>query len=413
MTTVPGALWEGPLDVSSFAWDSVVDAADAAQDLAAARGSTSTFATTPDLVTSSFAAVEHLRINGHQPEAWAPLSGFFESADGWVRLHGNYPHHRSAIETTFGVTGRDDLADVLRRLPAAEVEDELTARGGIAVAARTEAEWREHPQAVATAQDPWTTTTMSGERPSLPPASMPMDGLRVLDLTRVIAGPTCSQLLACLGADVLRIDAPQLPELLEAYLSNGMGKRSAALDLHTDRGTLGALLSGADVVVLGYRPGALTPFGLDPDALAAEHPGLVVISLSAWGEHGPWAGRRGFDSIVQAATGIGWRCGTTEHPGALPVQALDHATGYRMAAAALRLLADHRGGVVRSSLTGAARELLSLPSTQRAPLAMTSATLRLPSPHGDLVVAPPPITMDGQTLERPIGAYGASPARWS
>lgn len=191
-----------------------------------------------------------------------------------------------------------------------------------------------------------------------------------------------------------------------------MGKRSAELDLGAHPETLADLLRGADVVVLGYRPGALSSFGLDPDALAAQRPDLVVVSLSAWGEHGPWAGRRGFDSIVQAATGIAWRCGTPDRPGALPVQALDHATGYRMAGAALRLLAGARGGVVRSSLAGAARELLSLPPTPRPLLPVHEATLRLPSPHGELVVTPPPVTMDGRTLERPIGGYGASSPRW-
>lgn len=412
--SLPGGLWDCPLDVSALAWESVRGAVEAAGQLAETRASNGDFATDPSLVTSSFAAIDHLRVDGREPRAWAPLSGFFEAEDGWVRLHGNYPHHASAISAAFGATGRDALAAALRLLPTDDIEEAVTARGGIATVVRDPATWQRHSHAAATATTPWIELTVTGDGRELPSATTPLDGIRVLDLTRVIAGPTCSQLLGCLGADVLRIDPPHRPELLDQHLSTGMGKRSAELDLRTDLPHLReALLPQADVVLLGYRPGALAPFGLDPQDLATDRPDLVIASLSAWGESGPWAHLAGFDSIVQAATGIAVRCGTADRPGALPVQALDHATGYRMAAAVMSTLAQRKGAVIRTSLLGAARELLDSPPADRPLVRTTNRTVRLPSPHGELVAVPPPITLAGRTLERPVGGYGAAAPMWT
>lgn len=123
--------------------------------------------------------------------------------------------------------------------------------------------------------------------------------MRVLDLTRVIAGPVATRTLALLGADVLRVDCPRLPESADAHADTGMGKCSTLLDLSAagDRRTFADLLGSADVVILGYRPGALEALGLD--TLLARRPGLVVAQLCAWGWSGPWAVRRGFDSLAQ------------------------------------------------------------------------------------------------------------------
>ncbi|MCZ9339719.1 CoA transferase, partial [Streptomyces sp. TRM76130] len=181
-------------------------------------------------------------------------------------------------------------------------------------------------------------------------AALSCAGLRVLDLTRVLAGPVATRTLALLGADVLRIDAPHLPESQDAHNDTGLGKRSATLDLGDAAGRriFEGLLHGADVVVTGYRPGALDRFGLSPEALAGRRPGLVIGQLSAWGHDGPWHGRRGFDSLVQAATGIAELEGSPDSPGALPAQALDHGTGYLLAAGVLRALTEqHRAGGTR------------------------------------------------------------------
>jgi crotonobetainyl-CoA:carnitine CoA-transferase CaiB-like acyl-CoA transferase len=387
----------------------------AAADLAVRRGCHSSLATTPELIAAAYAAVDHLRIDGRPAQAWAPMSGFVEAADGWVRLHGNYPHHAAAITAALGASTRAELSDAVRVLPAHQVEDRVGAAGGIATVVRSEREWAAHPHGAATAQDPWHTVEPGSARAALPPSGEPLAGVRVLDLTRVIAGPTCSQLLGCLGADVLRIDPPQRPELLDQYLSNGMGKRSAEADLATHLNEVRTeLLPRADVVLLGYRPGALARFGLDPESLRADHPGLVVASLSAWGEHGSWGGRAGFDSIVQAASGIATVCaGDDERPGALPVQALDHSTGYVLAAEVMSLLSRGLGGTVRGSLLGAARVLLTeYRSANADPVDLDVPTLEVDTPHGRLLTVPPPVTVGGRTISRPIGAYGAAPLRW-
>lgn len=342
--------------------------------------------TTPELVAASFAAIERLRIDGRAARQWAPLtergtevssraavnatttSGFAQARDGWVRLHANYPHHAAALTATLGVSSRPELDATVAALPAAEIEDRVSAAGGIAVAVRTRAEWARHPHGASVVGAPWVEVEAGASRPALPEPrerAGPLDGVRVLDLTRVIAGPTCSQLLACLGADGLRIDPPHRPELSDQYLSNAMGKRSVALDLRRSGARLDALLASAHVVLLGYRPGALARVGLDPVALRERHPDLVVAALSAWGEAGPWGRRPGFDSIVQAACGIADACGEDGRPGALPVQALDHASGYAMAARVITLLARGRGGLVRVSLLGAARTLLDLDAPRR------------------------------------------------
>jgi crotonobetainyl-CoA:carnitine CoA-transferase CaiB-like acyl-CoA transferase len=451
--------WACPLDVETFAEDAVGRVRDAAAQLARARGLDLRIETDPALTAASFAAIEHLRIDGRAPSAWAELSGFARAADGWVRLHGNYPHHAAALQELYGIRDRDELDRALAVRPAAEIEQEVAAAGGIAVAVRTEEEWRAHPQQLATAEEPWTTVLDRGARSALPapggPGSAgaastgsppPLHGVRVLDLTRVIAGPTASQLLACLGADVLRIDPPHRPELLDQHLSTGMGKRSAVLDLRRPDHAARAreLAATADVILDGYRPGALARHGLGTEDLETLAPQAVIVSLSAWGERGPWGRRPGFDSIVQAATGIAVRCGSAEKPGALPVQALDHATGHRVAAHVLEALAADRAVTVRASLLGAARTLLAAapPASEEVvapamevegtPGDVGSPTTEVDVPPLDVVepvvprvcvvargaeqmleAVPPPLLLDGRTIEQDVPEYGAAEPVWS
>lgn len=423
----------GQLDVGGLAADAVELARAAVERVARARGSEVEVATSAPLIVGAFDSIGHLRIDGRPAEGWAPLSGFVEAADGWVRLHGNFPHHAQAIRTCLQVDGAEDLARAVARLPAAEVEERVTAEGGIATVVRTPEQWQAHPHHLATAQEPWYRTVEGENRRALgaigalsrgsgASAGRPLAGVKVLDLTRVIAGPVCSELLACLGADVLRIDPPHRPELLDHYLGHGMGKRSTELDLAAHQDLLHeSLLPEADVVLLGYRPGSLAKLGLDPEALAERHPHLVVGSLSAWGEHGPWGQRAGFDSIVQAATGIATVYGSPDgRPGALPVQALDHSSGFVLAAGVLDLLAAARAGRVHVSLLGAARELLdrgvqepSSASGGAPPGAVTeTTTVDLDTQHGPVRTVPVPITCDGRVLTGPISGYAAADARW-
>ena len=436
MVDGPRRWWGGPLDTEHLARTEVRRVRDAAAELAAARGLDIRIDTTDALTAASFAAHEHLRIDGRAPRAWGEFSGFVAGRDGWVRLHGNYPHHAAIIREVLGIDDRAGLEREVGRREVAEVETRIAAAGGIAVAVRAEHEWQGHPHHLATAGDPWSSVDDRRDRPELSslhepiaapagaverrPATLPLTGVRVLDLTRVIAGPTCTQLLACLGADVLRIDPPHRPEILAQHLSTGMGKRSALLDLRRDADRLRELAAEADVILDGYRPGALDAHGLGTEDLERTAPQAVLVSLSAWGEHGPWGGRAGFDSIVQAATGIAVRCGTDGRPGALPVQALDHASGHRMAGHILDGLVRGRATTIRVNLLGAARTLLAEPSpdARAAPPAVGREALEVPrvsvmSADGPLEAVPPPLRIEGRTLERPVGGYGAATVGWT
>lgn len=451
MHTSPIPAWTGPLDVPAFAMDAVRRAASAAGGVARARGLDVPVETTPSLVAGSFAAIDNLRIDGRPVEAWGELSGFFAADDGWVRLHGNYPHHQAAIRRALGAEDRDGAAAAIRRLPAVDAAERILAEGGIATPVRTAENWAAHPQARAMHDVPWHRIAPGEEREAPPvgrmirpvgcAAPLPLEGVRVLDLTRVVAGPMATQLLGCLGADVLRIDPPQRPELRDAYLASGMGKRSVELDLSASREVLESLLRSADVVVLGYRPGSLARFGLAPDDLRERFDHLVIGALSAWGEVGPWGECAGFDSIVQAATGIADAYGSgggdggsdpvhgvplDRKPGALPVQALDHATGNVLAAGILDLLADGRGGVVHASLLGAARELMERRTTPDDPHqpgpADTDptdpdpteplATLEQATPYGRIRTVPAPLRLDGIPLTGAITQYAAAAPAW-
>lgn len=433
----PHRWWAGPYDVEHLAATAVSRVGAAVAELAASRGMDIVVDSTPGLVAASFAAYENLRLDGRTPETWADLSGFVAARDGWVRLHGNYPHHAAVIRDVLRIDDRPGLERAVARRDVADIEESISAAGGIAVAVRTREEWEAHPHARATDAVPWSEVRERGDRPDLGRqggrrasgssevggpdgaagsgrgARALLDGVRVLDLTRVIAGPTCSQLLACLGADVLRVDPPHRPEILAQYLSTGMGKRSAEIDLEHDADRVCALAAGADVVLDGCRPGALERFGLGVGDLEVIAPRAVIVSLSAWGETGPWGARAGFDSIVQAATGIAAACGTPERPGALPVQALDHASGHLMATHVIDSLTRSRADTVRISLLGAARALLDAPApSDESPAVLDVPRVRIPSAHGLLDAVPPPLRIDGATLERPVGRYGAAPGAW-
>ncbi|MDT0274439.1 CoA transferase [Blastococcus goldschmidtiae] len=327
---------------------------------------------------------------------FAPLSRFWRTADGWLRLHGNYPHHRAAAASVLGSEEVGAVAAAARGWAAEELESAVVAAGGAAAAVRTPEEWAGSPQGRAAAGLPLLTLRRVAECAPRRPA---LRGLRVLDLTRVIAGPVATRVLASHGADVLRVDGPRHPDLRDGLVDTGVGKRHVVLDLADaqDRARVEELLAAADVVVQGYRPGALEAFGMDPPALGRRHPHLVVVRLSAWGLGGPWADRRGFDSLVQAATGIATLCGTAKEPGALPAQALDHATGYLAAATVLAALVRQReeggGWYGELSLAQTAQALLAAPRDPSAPAPAPDPApylQRLDSTDGPVEVVAPP-----------------------
>ncbi|MBM7504519.1 CoA transferase [Agromyces aurantiacus] len=360
------------LDVPALAVASVAAASLAAWAPQASAGS---IRLDGDRIAAAFQSERVMRFDGVAPDVWAPLSGFRRARDGWVRTHGNYPHHAAALRRVLGLSATE-VADpafvdaAVAQWSADELAHEVTAAGGMCIAVAPE-----DPEADRRLADgPLVEVSRLGDgagrrrtRASRPVSALPLAGVRVLDLTRVIAGPVATRSLALLGADVLRVDPPSPPEIAWQHLDTGPGKRSALLDLRAadDAARFNALLGSADVVVLGYRPGALARLGLDPRELAAQHPGLVVAQLSAWGFGPEVADGGGFDSLVQAASGIAMVEGGPDAPGALPAQALDHATGYLLTAAVAALLArrEVEGGswLARMSLRRTAAELLTMP----------------------------------------------------
>jgi crotonobetainyl-CoA:carnitine CoA-transferase CaiB-like acyl-CoA transferase len=400
-------------------------------------------------VAASFRGDQLLWRDGVKFPSFAPLSGFFRTNDGWVRTHANYDHHRGRLTGALGLDASADraaLATRLEQLGSTEAEELIRANRGIAVAVRTPDEWRAHPQSAAVAELPLVAVERLGaadvrERGNsrvrgfgltAPVDGLrPAAGLRVLDLTRVIAGPVATRTLALLGADVLRIDPPHMPEIAAQHLDSGMGKRSALLDLRDQkqRAIFERLLDAAEVVVTGYRPHALDAFGLDAATLAARRPGLVVATLDAWGPAGPLGGYRGFDSIVQAASGISVleaAVGAAGVPGALPAQALDHATGYLLAAGVLQAVQQQavQGGSwhVHAHLARTAHALIANSSADGSSQQAANTALDFDdclaeqeTDDGVLRYARPALTSVTRAVEYPNvgGTWGADEPAWA
>lgn len=289
-----------------------------------------------------FRSERHMRVDGAAPpDPWDPIAGAYTCGDGRVvRLHTNFPHHRDGILALLGCDNtREAVAAALKQREAIAFETEATAAGMCVAAMRSFAEWDAHPQAAHLATTPVLSIERIGDAPArpLPPlAARPLEGLRVLDLTRVIAGPVAGRALAVHGAELLHITSPHLPSIGTLVIDTGRGKRCASLDLQNsaDAATLDALAAGADACIQSYRAGSLAARGFGAEALAARHPGIVIGELCAYGWGGPWANKRGFDSLTQTTTGFNIaeaEAAGVAPPKVLPCQPLDHATGYLLA----------------------------------------------------------------------------------
>ena len=311
------------------------------------------------------------------------VMGVYPARNGrWSYLHCNFPNHRDAALGVLGVPeDREAVRRAVAQWDALELEEAIIAAKGAGGMVRSMDEWAQHPQAAAVASLPLLEIDKIGDSPPqpLPDGSRPLSGVRVLDLTRVLAGPTCARTLAEHGADVMKVTAPHLPSSTIQEYDTGHGKLSTSLDLREpqDLATLRDLVRQADVFSQGYRPGTLAQRGLAPQDLARLRPGIVYISLSAFGRVGPWADRRGFDTVVQTVSGITHRQGKL-FPGAepgpqfYPVSAIDYLTGYLMAFGALLALARRvrEGGswLVRISLAQVGRWLVERGQTPESRL---------------------------------------------
>jgi crotonobetainyl-CoA:carnitine CoA-transferase CaiB-like acyl-CoA transferase len=303
-----------------------------------------------------FRSERYLLIDGPPvSDSWDTIAGLYRCGHGgWVRLHTNLPHHRSGLLALLGC--KYDRAAVQRALDgwSAEALETAAAEAGLVVTAcRSFAEWDEHPQGRAVAGMPLFTIDQIGDAPPepFPAADRPLAGIKVLDLTRIIAGPVCGRTLAAHGADVLLVTASHLPAMEPLVIDTGRGKLSTYIDLRESSGreALAALVRDADVFVQGYRPAPSPRSALARRMWHGIRPGIVYVSLCAYGHEGPWASRRGFDSLVQTASAFNAaeaEAFGAREPKPLPAQALDHATGYLMAFAAISALARRaeRGG---------------------------------------------------------------------
>jgi crotonobetainyl-CoA:carnitine CoA-transferase CaiB-like acyl-CoA transferase len=326
--------------------------------------------------TASLRSGHYLKVgDGNVSSERNSIMGFYPTRDGrWSYIHANFPNHRAAALEVLGCEeSREAVTRAVAAWDADNLEEAIIAAKGAGGMVRTGAGWASHPQAAAIAALPLLEIVRIGDSAPepLPEGNRPLSDIRVVDITRVLAGPTCARTLAEHGADVLKITAPHLPNLGYQEFDTGHGKLSSYLDLREQRNvdTLRNLVREADVLSQGYRPGTLAARGLSPEELAELRPGLVYVSLCAFGHTGPWASRRGFDTVIQSVSGIAARQaemipGKTPGPQFYPVSAIDYCTGYLMATGAM--VALHRraqeGGswLVRISLAQVGKWLVDL-----------------------------------------------------
>ncbi|CAL5868901.1 uncharacterized protein PFLUO_LOCUS3128 [Penicillium psychrofluorescens] len=320
------------------------------------------------------------RIDGHPPpDPWGPIGGLHATRDGYVRIHDNWMHHRQAALDILRLpsnASRAQVAEALKSRSAVEVETAAFQSGGVIAALRSYEQWDAHPQASAISDFPIQIRRLASDGPKgLSPWLKPANdrclrGVRVLDLSRVIAGPVAGRALASHGADVLWVTGPGLPDLPPLDRDLSRGKRTIQLDLNSAAGKakLLDLVRDADVFIQNYRPGSLTAKGLGPSDLAGVNPRIIYAELCAYGSNGPWSQNRGFDSLVQTCSGM--NVSEAEHFGAgeaarvMPCQALDHGAGFCLASGVMAAL-YHRtvagsAWKVEVSLAGVMKYLRSL-----------------------------------------------------
>jgi len=418
--------------VSDLASASIAAAASAVSELIALRHGKAPAVRIDRRLSSLWFQFSMQPLGWTMPPQWDAVAGDYKAGDGWIRLHTNAPHHRAvALNILDASTDRKAVADAVAKWTCDDLETAIVSHGGCAATMRGPADWLAHDQGRAVAAEPLISRKRagSGDMPAWNvPRTRPLTGIRVLDLTRVLAGPVATRFLAGYGADVLRIDPPSwdepaiIPEITP-------GKRCARLDLHKsdDRKIFERLLTECDVFVHGYRPDALDRLGFGVDRRRTLNPTLVDISLDAYGWTGPWRARRGFDSLVQMSTGIaeaGMRHFAKDEPAPLPVQALDHAAGYLMAASAVRglseRLASGAGNQARTSLARVATLLLHDPTVSNEPDFAPRADADFGgivehTEWGDLRRLHPPAAISDAPMrwDRPAERLGASAAVWS
>jgi crotonobetainyl-CoA:carnitine CoA-transferase CaiB-like acyl-CoA transferase len=365
-----GLIGSEPVLPSSFAVGTAMQASVAASALAAAeiwrarKGKTQRVGIDMRAAAVASRSERYFTVDGGPaPELWDKIAGAYQCGDSrFVRLHTNFPHHRDGVlKLLNSANDKAMVAQALRSWKAFDFEDAAAQAGLVVTAMRSFAEWDAHPHGQAVSRLPLLSVERIGDAPAprWPHGDRPLAGIKVLDLTRIIAGPVCTLTLAAHGAEVMLVTSLNLPSVAPLVIDTGRGKLSTHIDLHdaAGRAAFESLLREADVIVQGYRPGGLAALGYGPQDVARIRPGIVYVTLSAYGHEGPWSGRRGFDSLVQTASGFNAaeaEVAGESAPKPLPAQVLDHATGYLLAYAAMSALLrrSREGGSwhVRASL---------------------------------------------------------------
>ena len=377
--------------------------------------------------TASLRSNNYLRLDGAKVSTERnSVMGMYPAKDGrWSYLHCNFPHHRAAAMKVLNVPEeRSAVTEAVAQWDALELEEAIIAAGGAGGMVRSAAEWAQHPQGRAVASLPLMEIVKIGDSPpeALPEGERPLSNVRVLDLTRVLAGPTCARMLAEQGADVMKISAAHLPTITYQEYDTGHGKLSTHLDLRDEKelGTLLDLARDCDVFSQGYRPGSLADRGLSPAELAQLRPGIICVSMCAFGHEGPWASRRGFDTAVQVVSGIAARQGELfpgrdAGPQFYPVSAIDYLTGYLMAFGAMVALRKRalEGGswLVRLSLAQVGRWLQRQGELTMSDLADVAPEFGQADLDGWMMSSETP--MGRLTHLAPVVQFSETPARWA
>lgn len=375
----------------------------------------------PAAAAAALGSLHHLRIDGEIPvNPPGSVTGFYPVRDGgWIYLHCEFPNLRDAnLAVLDAPADKDKIAAATSHWDGPELEDAIYAGGGMCGLLRDERQWNALPHTAVLSTLPLLEITRIGDAPAEPlpdGGTQPLSGVRVLDFTRVIAGPMCTRTLAEHGADVLQISRQDLPESGSASLDTAIGKLRAFLDLREpdQAATLRGLIGTSDVFVQSYRPGSLAARGLSPERLAATRPGIVYVTLSAWGHEGPWRLRRGYDTVVQSVNGFAYQEDGT--PALMPVAAQDYISGYLMAYGAMvalgRRARDGGSWLVRVALARTGQYIRQHGLVDQE--TYRSAPTHLPAPVLAGFISEHHSPLGLMTHLRPAVELSATPARWA
>ncbi len=415
-------------ELGLIAATALLELGDAAADLAdAGGGATGTVQTSVLQGAHRLISFGLQKLNGQavpRTNQGNPFVRAYQCADDrWIYLHGGFDHLTVGLATLLDVSAEAGLAEVGQAVKAwksSDLEAAIARERLCGALIRTPGEWRAHPQGQALAELPLVRRTqLAGDRIAWEPHPVqPLAGLRVLDLTRVLAGPTCGKYLAALGADVLHVRGSELPSVPSFVLDTGLGKRQAWCDFNdpSELAQLTELAMRSHVIVTGYRPGVVDRFGLGSGQLRANGWNGVYGSISCYGPEGPWANRAGWEQLAQAATGMQSIEGGISAPAVTPAAATDYTTGLAMAGAVCRALATPNPTDLHGSLCQTASWILRQGAIcdPQAASGGDPSMAEVQAEFGTLTHLDPGFTVEGLQIgwSRPPRPLGSGQMRW-